>query len=337
MKLLNRITASRIILFICAVYVSGYFAHAIYLYKTVYGDGGYYYAWLSMHISKYSIGPAIFWYPVYSVTRNEFAVGLVSVMAALFGLILLWNLLLTKFNRTVSIMTVAVVAGASNLFFYGSIDVVNSHALTFFAASVFLSLYFVKKRPWFWLGVALGVMVLIRAQDVVYAVLLLPYIHKQNILKIISGFLLIFWPQLIAWKLASGSLLVSPYLLHEGFNFFRPHILEVLFDVRSGLFLWTPVTILGVIGLVRSKKWLMLLVFLLELYIVASWSTWWQGASYSGRMFVSSLPVLAFGIASVFSSLFRYRFTQSYFILTIVGPLTVINTVSIIYFLLMLH
>lgn len=129
---------------------------------------------------------------------------------------------------------------------------------------------------------------------------------------------------------------------NEGFNFFQPHLLGVLFGKSSGLYLWTPITLLGTVGLVTGEHkriplrlW-MTGVFLLELYFVSSWSTWWQGASYSGRMFVSSLPMLAFGIASVFTWLAKYRWTQAYFLLTVIGPLSVINSVSIIYFLLSL-
>jgi len=322
----------KLFLLTAAGYILGYFAHALYLHKTVYGDGIYYYAWLAFQPSKFSVGPALFWAPMYLITHNEIAVGATCVLATIFALILLWNLLQKRFNKTVSLMTILSIAGASNLLFYGSLDAVNSHALTFFATTVFLTLLF-NRRNWFPIGIALGVVGLMRPQDLLYGLLLIPYVRKNNIVPIASGILIGFFPQLVAWQLTTGKFWESPYFLHEGFNFLQPHILGVLFNVRSGLFLWTPIALIGVIGLTYKKYYWFLLVFLAELYIVASWSTWWQGASYSGRMFVSSLPILAYGIASIFTFLSKYRFTQAYFLLAIVVPLSIINATSIIYFL----
>jgi hypothetical protein len=338
MKLLSRLSPVSIFLCICAVYITGFFAHAAYLHKTVYGDGVYYYAWLTLQPSKYPVGPALFWAPAYALTHSPIAVGLTSVLAVIFSLLLLWNLLQRRFGSTVSIMTVAAIAGASNLLFYGSLDVVNSHALSFFAATIFLSLLFLKKKQWLAIGAALGLLGLMRTQDLLYGILLLPFVTKKNIVLIIAGFLLVFSPQFLAWQRTVGKFWISPYLAGaEGFNFAKPHILGVLFGSQNGLFLWTPITLLGTIGLITKKRFLLLSVFLLELYTVASWSTWWQGASYSGRMFVSTLPILAFGIASIFSWLIRYKWTIPYFLITIVIPLSVINMIFITFFLLTLH
>ncbi len=337
MKLSARISPVTIFLCICAVYIAGFFAHALYLHRTVYGDGVYYYSWLSLQPSKFSVGPALFWAPAYLLTHNQIIVGATSVLAIIFSLLLLWNLLLKYFSKTVSIMTVAAIAGASNLLFYGSIDVVNSHALTFFASTVFLILL-LKRRQWFAVGLSLGFLGLMRTQDLLFALLLIPYVTKKNIFYILSGVLFGFFPQIIAWRLATGKWFVSPYLNGtEGFNFLRPHILGVLFNLQDGLFLWTPITMIGVAGLFTKKRLLMLSVFLLELFFVASWSTWWQGASYSGRMFVSSLPILAFGIAGMFSWLARYKWTKAYYLMIFIIPLTIINVTLIISFLLLSH
>ncbi len=324
----------RAIVWIASVYVIGFFTHALYLGKTVYGDGAYYYAWLTLEPSKFSVGPALFWSPVYLLTHNEIAVGAASVLAAIFGLVLLWELLLKKFNPMVSILTIATVAGATNLLFYGSIDAVNSHALSFFAATVFLSLLFAKTKNWFALGVALGLVGLMRTQDLLYGLLLIPYLKKHTIVPIISGFIIMFLPQLIAWQIVSGKFWMSPYLVNEGFNFLQPHLIGVLFNLQNGLFVYTPITILGFAGLLRDRRFLMLAVVLLELYVVASWGTWWQGASYSARMLVSSLPLLSFGIASVFAWLAKGGWKSSYFLYIFIIPLSLLNALMIIYFLI---
>ena len=76
------------------------------------------------------------------------------------------------------------------------------------------------------------------------------------------------------------------------------------------------------------------MLFALEVAIVGSWSTWWQGASYSGRMLVSSLPVLAFALAALYTKLAHLHLRSNQIILTIIGPLTIINILLIIRFLL---
>ena len=94
---------------------------------------------------------------------------------------------------------------------------------------------------------------------------------------------------------------------------------------------------LGFFGLVFWKNQLrdwMLSIIILELFVVSTWSTWWQGASYGGRMFVSSLPLFAFGIAYVFDWLVHRRWNEKLFFLIFLGPLSAINGILIFFFLL---
>lgn len=337
----------------------------MYLKKTVYGDGAYYYSWLRSFVvdhdinfpngNKYSIGPAIFWAPsflsVHQVLHGDgyslpyqLSAGLTSVLATLFALALLWQLLQKYFSTTVSIMTVAAIAGTTNLLFYGSIDAVNSHALSFFAAVVFLTLLLQKQKHWFAIGVTLGLLGLVRTHDLLYGILLIPFLSRRSLPKMLLGAIVAFAPQLLAWQLLYGKFWVSPYLTTgEGFNFLKPQIFGVLFGLTSGLYLWTPMSLLATVGLVTGDfkripyRYFMITVFVAELYVVSSWSTWWQGASYSGRMFVSTLPILSFGVASIFSRLTRYKWTKAYYLVTVIIPLSIINMSLIISFLLLLH
>jgi len=369
----------KILFILCIVYCLGYFAHAFYLHKTVYGDGVYYYSWLrsvavdrniqftneyaQLGVSqpkthtgflgnKYSVGPALLWTPGFLWTHQivrgmgyefpyQLAVGATSVLYCLFALILLYRLLNTYFNRETSLASIIGIAGATNLFFYGSLDAVNSHAVSFFASVLFLTFLFQKSKNWFLIGCSLGLIALVRTQDIILGLLAIPYLPKKKIHFVLLGGLLVFLPQLIAWQLLYGKFWTSPYLGgNEGFNFLQPHVLGVLFSLQNGLITWTPIVLLGFIGLwmkrTRIPLKFMAFIVLLQLYLVASWSTWWQGASYSGRMFVSSLPLIAFGLANLFSYLSRRKFRGLPFYLSIVLPLTIINFFLIIFFLLKL-
>lgn len=361
----------KLVLAIVCVYLIGNVGHAVYLQKTVYGDGVYYYSWLhslileqnfnfeseynrlggnqpylSPHLpaNKYSIGPALFWTPNYVLIHRiirgdgytlpyQITVSLTSLCAALFGLIILTRLVKSKeLNTSIALL---LIAFGTNLFFYGSVDTVNSHAITFFWASVYIVLLTLKSIPWFAVGVVLGALSATRLQDILYILLLLPYVKTINYKSFCTGVLLSFAPQLIAWYLLYGSL-INPYLQGgEGFNVFVPHILGVLFEKENGLFLWTPVVLLGILGLwsKRKKYVLYLTVIFLQIYLVSTWSTWWQGASYSGRMFVSILPLIYVGLvekvewfAKVISS------EKSLFLLAL--SLCGVNSLMIISFLL---
>jgi hypothetical protein len=370
---------NRIILSIFLIYILGFCAHALYLKQTVYGDGIYYYSWLRSAVvdrdtdftndysrfgatqpktqraipgNKYSVGPAILWVPwflwTHTIVRGtgyefpyQFVVGLSGVFYAFSGLVLLFLLLNKYFSRTVSLAVTIATAGATNLLFYGSLDTVNSHGVSFFVSVVFLTFLFQYQKRWFLIGCSLGLVTLVRTQDIIIGLLIIPFLQIKYIHHFVLGVLLGFLPQLIAWQLLYGKFWVSPYISGtEGFHFLQPHLAGVLFSLQNGLVLWTPVVLLGFTGLWikrdRLPLKLMSVIFLIQLYLVACWSTWWQGASYSGRMFVSMLPLVAFGLANLFTALQIRRFRNITLYLSIALPLCIINLLLIIFFLLKL-
>jgi hypothetical protein len=369
--------SSKILLLILVVYLMGFFAHAALIKKTVYGDGIYYYSWLRSIVidhdirfgneynafqatqpttplglpgNKYTVGPALLWLPTFAVAHSlirgtgyempyQIAVGLTCVLYAYVGLLLLFFLLSKYFNQTVTTVSILGIAGATNLLFYGSLDVVNSHAVSFFAVSLFLTFLFQKSRSWIFIGTALGLVGLMRTQDLIVGLLVLPYIKKNDIISFTSGLLIVFLPQLLAWQVLYGKFWVSPYISNiEGFNFLQPHLLGVLFAPSNGLLLWTPIVLVGCIGLLKSNTRLPLKlmagIITLALYLIASWSVWWQGASYSGRMLISILPLVAFGLANLFTIFNLPKLRYYILMFTIVLPLCILNGIMIVYFLL---
>ncbi|AXA35817.1 MAG: hypothetical protein D6691_08500 [Candidatus Hydrogenedentota bacterium] len=118
--------------------------------------------------------------------------------------------------------------------------------------------------------------------------------------------LLVFSPQLVCWHILQGSPLSGPrgYLTQGTFNLFAPrHLLDVLFSSRHGLFFWHPFLFLGVVGLLSQRiprHWRVfaLTAFVMQSWLVGSWSHWWAGASFGHRMFISTLPHLAIGLSA---------------------------------------
>lgn len=361
---------------ISILYLTIFLSHALIVKKAIYGDGVFYYAWLRSVVidrdidftndyqlmgvsqpmtslglpgNKYSLGPGLLWlpalgwiYPLAGGTGYELpyhiGIGVTSVLYAVTGLILLYRLLKRTFFPQTAAVTIIALALASHFLFYGAVDPINSHSLSFFTTALFLSFLLKRRQSWIIIGATLGLVGLVRPPDLILSLLLWPYLKRARLLRLAIGFTLAFLPQMVAWQGLYHKFWISPYLRgEEGFNFLKPHLLGVLFSAQNGLFLWTPLTILGLVGLLMAKGriWrIFLLATLLQLYLVASWSTWWQGASFSGRMLVSSLPLLAFGLATFFTRLGKYHLRPVYLLWAIVMPLSVINTLLVIYFLL---
>ncbi len=359
------------------IYLIGFGAHAAMLGKTVYGDGIFYYSWVRSTVvdndidftndytefgvtqpitpsglpgNKYSIGASILWYPWFAWTHTlvrgsgyepiyQYVTGLSSVLYALVGLILLYRTLRRQFSEPIAIITILATALCTHLLFYGSIDAVNSHAASFFATSLFVTLLMQRERRWFQIGCAIGLVALVRTQDIVVGLAILPFIKPKHIAAVVAGGLYVFMPQLLVWQILNNAFWKSPYISSiEGFNFLSPHIAGVLFSTGNGLFLWTPVLLLGIAGLWMYRQTKPNIYFLLaiaiQIFVVSSWSIWWQGASYSGRMFVGTIPLFAFGMAGMFKLLAIKHIEYKDQLLSVIIPLAFINMLLILYFLI---
>jgi hypothetical protein len=111
---------------------------------------------------------------------------------------------------------------------------------------------------------------------------------------------LIALPQFIYWKWIIGKYLYMSYNNPgEGFEFFHPYIKEVLFSFRKGWYIYTPIMLFATIGfynLYKMKKeifWSLFIFFILNIYVVSSWSCWWYADSFGQRALVQSLAIMA--------------------------------------------
>jgi hypothetical protein len=110
-------------------------------------------------------------------------------------------------------------------------------------------------------------------------------------------------PQFIYWKYVTGSWVFYSYL-DESFFLSSPHILEVLFSFRKGLFIYTPLMVFAFMGIYRlyktkSQYFFAVLTFtLLNIYLVSSWWCWWYGGGFGLRAFIESFAILSIPLAS---------------------------------------
>jgi hypothetical protein len=287
--------------------------------------------------NMYPPGVSLFWVPLYLTVDSlnipfrllsvdtagyglpyQTSAALTNIFLGTLGLVLLHRLLSSFFSKDVSFLTTLTLFLTTNLFFYIAVEPINSHAVSFFVSSLFIY-YFLKhksdRRYYLILGLIAGVAGLIRTQDSL--LLALPAIgliaRKKSLqfqirkyLVLAFGYLISFSPQIIFWKRIFDTFWYSPYL-NVGFNFLKPQIIHVLFNTQNGLFAITPAVAFAFIGLMINLKhnnlkkvsFFSITYFLLQLYLVSSWSNFFQGGSYSIRMMVTSLPFLSFGLAKI--------------------------------------
>ncbi|MCX6258688.1 MAG: glycosyltransferase family 39 protein [Bacteroidia bacterium] len=173
-----------------------------------------------------------------------------------------------------------------------------------------------KNRYIYFIGIASVLMILIKPSE--FIVLLIPVlwgISSYESLKVkISHFFsnygsvlltlgicaLLVLPQVYYWHHKTGRWIFDSYKNPGvGLDWRSPHIADVLFSYRKGWLIYTPIMIFALAGfysLFRHNRQIFLAIafyFVVEFYLVASWTEWWYGAGFSNRPLIIVYPVLA--------------------------------------------
>jgi hypothetical protein len=211
-----------------------------------------------------------------------------------------------------------VIYFGTNLFYYTIIEPGMSHLYSFALVSLFL--YFGKQ----WLrsndrsaavkmALALGMIALVRPANVIIALWLIYeaggvlklWKAKRMLLQSVKhtvmcllAVVLPFFLQMIIWKLQTGSWFYNSYGT-EAFHFAEPNMIDFLFSYKKGLFVYTPLTLVALFGLIplwrtdRTRAVIAALFLLVVVYILSCWWMWYYGGSFGSRVMVEYLPVFA--------------------------------------------
>jgi hypothetical protein len=115
--------------------------------------------------------------------------------------------------------------------------------------------------------------------------------------------LVCFLPTLISKQIVYGSPLETGYIPINLWNWKSPYFLQVLFSSNHGLFLWTPLLLLSVIGIFlfwRKAPRIggpVLFATLAFYYFIASYPDWAGISSFGNRFFVSLTIFFVIGLA----------------------------------------
>lgn len=168
------------------------------------------------------------------------------------------------------------------------------------------------RKTWFlWLlvGLAAGLTALCRWQVTLIAlpvgIELLLHRRWRETLALGLGFLLLAWIIPYSWWQMFGSPFVVPAAARDNSEFLlRPiHTWRVLFHPIAGLFPWSPVTALAILGLIPLlwHDWKLSLIgaamFLSQALISGSVRDWWAGAGFGMRRMVELYPLYVWGLA----------------------------------------
>ncbi|MEO8070390.1 MAG: hypothetical protein ABI652_03240 [Acidobacteriota bacterium] len=244
------------------------------------------------------------------------------------------------------------------LVFYTYIAPGFSHACSAFAVSLFLWVWMHVRHRWTLrdaalLGAAGALMAMVREQDVFFvagpavdfghwAFLRIraaaaterrgnpaghPSRSASSLRRIAAAagvgtavFLLVYAPQLIAYEALNGHAGPTEKVARK-MNWASPHFFQVLFSPEHGLFLWTPLALIAVVGLLAlvagrvrgasaDGRWLAtmgLLMFGLQVYVSGSVESWTVAGSFGQRRFVAITPLLAIGLAATLTSAWSVR------------------------------
>ena len=245
--------------------------------------------------------------------------GLGALLYLFLGLIFLNRVLKSQqiSNKAVSLTLIAILFG-TNLFYYSMWQPTMSHVFSFFAMNGFLWYTSRAIQEWniktaAWMGLFLGLTCLIRPSNAV-VLLLIPFMardgnglqrffkmapaNKRAIFLLLVICLFILSIQGVLWYIQTGRFFVWSYR-DEGFHFRSPEIMNVLFSFRKGLFVYTPLLLVALFGLLpliarKRLQFISLAGFLIvSTYVVSSWWNWYYGDGFGLRAFIDYYGVFA--------------------------------------------
>jgi hypothetical protein len=161
------------------------------------------------------------------------------------------------------------------------------------------------------LGFSWGLVTLVRSQDAVLGILLVPRLlatwrapQRARLWRFALPALVAFLPQMLFWQRIYG----RPLLVPPGPDFlpwWKPHVLHLLFSTWNGVLPWSPILALGLVGLYlvrdRPLRLAAAAVVVLALYSSAILLDWWGGNACGPRRLTALVPLAVLGLAQLLS------------------------------------
>ena len=293
-------------------------------------------------VMKYSIGMAISYLPgfaaahLYAINSDSLANGFslpyqlgLILIGWLYMLIALWYLrkiLSVYYEDWIVAATLLIVALGTNYYIYAGSQSMMSHAFLFMLYTLVIH----NTIQWYdcksylriaAIGLLIGLITITRPTEVLLTVVVLLwgvgnfnklkarvqllFEAKSYIVIAMIAAAMVISIQLIYWKYVSGDWVVYSYK-NEGFSWDGRYLRQCFIGFRKGWLIYTPIMILGILGLYplyKNQKTKdiskpLYLFLLINTYIVFSWDNYWYGGGFGQRAMISSYVLFAFPIAA---------------------------------------
>jgi hypothetical protein len=307
-----------------------------------------------------TIGCAILWSPFYLVadvvaTTNRWEVdgfsnpyiAAVAYGSAVYGFLALVLAILCARRLGLDGFYAGLAAWLGTpLFFYMYIAPPFSHACSAFGVALFIYAWLHVRDYWTTqglvaLGAAAALMAMVREQDAFFAAGPAldfglwalgrlredPASVKPKVVSVLAGiaaFAVVFAPQAATYFVLNGHLGPDSSVQHK-MNWRAPHALEVLLSPEHGFFIWTPLALVAIAGLVllavppgggnyrkgngsRNRIGACLLVMVaLQIYVGGSVESWTVAGAFGQRRFIALTAILVIGLAALVDAVRRAR------------------------------
>lgn len=266
-------------------------------------------------------------------TYSEVFQKTISLAALFYVLLGCWFILSLFRNLQIkklpSLLAIIFILFATNLIVYSIFHPAMSHVYSFCFISGFLwamQRYIAthKLRLLLISAIFLGIIYLIRPVNIII-ICFVPFFFSNlsEVLLFLKAqlkrlwiplllFLMIISLQNILWYVQCRHPFLEIYP-HEGFYWLHPELYNVLFSFRKGLFIYTPLTMLCVLGLIplfrenKFKAILSALFLFLILYIISSWWCWSYFDGFGMRPFVDFYAVFALLLGIIFNKINQWK------------------------------
>jgi hypothetical protein len=182
---------------------------------------------------------------------------------------------------------------------------------------------------WLWIGLAGGLAALCRWQIALLALPvgleLLLRRRRREMLALGVGFVLLAWIVPYSWWFMFGSPWVIPAAARDGSTFLSAPVytFRVLFSPIAGLFPWSPVTALALLGLLPLGRrdgrlaWVVVAMFALQALVSGMVRDWWAGSGFGMRRMAELYPVYVLLLAALIGHLAIRRSRLAYLTLVL--------------------
>jgi hypothetical protein len=259
--------------------------------------------------------------------RYQNAIVFLNVLYLLLGLFFCYRSLSVYYPKVSALGATLIGLLGTNLLWFGFIQHGMAHVPQFMLISAVFYLSTKLRLKWsdstvLVIALLMGLITIIRPVDIIFGIIPITFILEglnkgfdyrtqllhRIVIKLpiaILLFILPIIPQLLYWKMMTGSYIYDSYSNYH-FHWTEPHILDGLLGAKNGWFMYTPVMLIALVGLFcksvpKRIKIIVLIILPIHIYVTYAWYNYNYINGFGSRPMIHVYPLMLFGIVSILS------------------------------------